>query len=112
VALLAALHKRITEGQDPAQILADIARDGVPMKISVDLDALEEAVRDAGVNTTPAAGLSEKFLISQKKKGPDADNVRAIKAQAIDLADTLEEVVRNEGVKILRDEPEVSLDPV
>lgn len=112
VALLSALHKRITEGQDPAQILADIARDGVPMKVSVDLDALEVAVRDAGVSTTPAAGLSEKFLISQKKKGPDADNVRAIKAQAIDLADTLEEVVRNEGVKILRDEPEVSLDPV
>jgi len=112
VALLASLHKRIVEGQDPSQILADIARDGVPMKSAVDLDALETAVREAGVSTTPAAGLSEKFLISQKKKGPDADNVRAIKAQAIDLADTLEEVVRGEGNRILQGEPEETPDPV
>ncbi|PTX52515.1 YqaJ-like recombinase protein [Gemmobacter caeni] len=112
VALLAALHKRIVDGQDPGQILADIARDGVPMKSAVDLDALEAALREAGVNTTPAAGLSEKFLISQKKKGPDADNVRAIKAQAIDLADTLEEVVRNEGNRILQGDPDEDPNPV
>jgi len=112
VALLAALHKSITEGKDPSPLLADIARTGVPMKSSVDLDDLEVAVRAAGVNTTPAAGLSEKFLISQKKKGADADNVRAIKAQAIDLADTLEDVVRNEGSKILQGDPEEDPNPV
>jgi len=106
VALLCALHKRITEGADPSPVLADIARDGVPTKVALDLDALEEAVRGAGVNTTPAAGLAEKFLISQKKKGEDADNVRVIRAQAIELADTLEEVVRQEGTRILQGEPD------
>jgi len=106
VALLAALHKKITAGEDPSPVLADIARDGVPTKVSVDLDALEEVVRAEGVNTTPAAGLSEKFLMSAKKKGEDAENVRAIRAQAIDLADTLEEVVRQEGTRLLQGEPD------
>jgi hypothetical protein len=106
VALLTALHKKITEGEDPSPVLADIARDGVPMKISVDLDALEEAVRDAGVNTTPAAGLAEKFLISQKKKGEDADNVRTIKAEAIEFADQIEETIQQVGGRILQGEPE------
>lgn len=106
VALLAALHKRVTEGADPSPLLADIAREGVPTKISLDLDALEEAVRAAGANTTPAAGLAEKFLISAKKRGEDADNVRTIKAEAITFADEIEELVREVGVRILQGEPE------
>lgn len=107
IGLLAALHKRIVEGQDPAPILADIARTGVPMKSEVDLEALEKAVRDAGVNTTPAAGLTEKFLISQKKKGDDADNVRAIKTEAIALADEIEGLIQLVGGRILAgEEPE------
>lgn len=106
VALLSSLHKRITEGKDPSPVLADIARDGVPTKISLDLDALEEAVRGAGVNTTPAAGLSEKFLISQKKKGEDADNVRTIRAQAIEFADEIETVIREVGTRIIEGDPE------
>jgi predicted phage-related endonuclease len=106
VALVLALHKRITEGADPSPVLADIARDGVPTKITIDLDALEEAVRGAGVNTTPAAGLAEKFLISQKKKGEDADNVRAIKTEAIAFADQIEETIQQVGGQILQGEPD------
>jgi hypothetical protein len=106
VALLTALHKRVVEGEDPSPVLADIARDGVPTKISVNLDALEEAVRDAGANTTPAAGLAEKFLISQKKKGEDADNVRLIKAEAIEFSDPIEETIQQVGGRILQGEPE------
>lgn len=106
IALLAALHKRITGGQDPGPILADIARTGVPMKSELDLDALEAAVRDAGVNTTPAAGLTEKFLISQKKSGDDAENVRAIKAEAIAFADQIEETIQQVGGRILQGDPE------
>lgn len=106
LALLSALHKRIVEGEDPSPVLADIARTGVPMKSAIDLEELEAAVREAGVSTTAAAGLSEKFLISQKKKGPDADNVREIKTQVIDLADRIEEVVREEGTRILQGEPD------
>ena len=64
-------------------------------------------MRDAGVNTTPAAGLTEKFLISQKKKGDDADNVRAIKTEAIALADEIEGLIQLVGGRILAgEEPE------
>ena len=106
VALLAALHKRITEGEDPAPILADIARTGVPTKVEIDLDALEAELSAAGVNTTPAAGLAEKFLISQKKKGADADNVRTIKTEAIAFADEIEGLIVQVGGRILHGDPE------
>jgi predicted phage-related endonuclease len=106
VALLTALHKRVVDGEDPSPLLADIARDGVPTKISVNLDALEEAVRAAGVNTTPAAGLTEKFLISSKKKGEDADNVRTIKAEAIAFADHIEETIQTVGTLVLQGDVE------
>lgn len=106
IALLAALHKRITEGQDPGPVLADIARTGIPTKTELNLETLEEAVRAAGANTTPAAGLAEKFLISQKKKGDDAENVRAIKAEAIALADEIESLIEQVGGRILAGEPE------
>jgi predicted phage-related endonuclease len=106
VALIAALHKRITAGEDPAPILADIARTGVPTKSEIDLDALEEELRGVGVSTTPAAGLAEKFLISQKKKGEDADNVRTIKTEAIAFADEIEGLIGKVGSRILQGEPE------
>ena len=106
VAMISALHQSISQGEDPSRILADIARDGVPMKISLDLDSLEEEVRSVGVNTTSAAGLSEKFLISQKKKGEDADNVRLIKAEAIAFADQIEDAIQQVGTKILEGDPE------
>ena len=106
VALLTALHKKIVDGEDPSPVLADIARDGVPTKISVNLDALEEAVRAAGVNTTPAAGLTEKFLISQRRKGEDADNVRTIKAEAIAFADHIEETIQTVGTRVLQGDVE------
>jgi len=106
VALIAALHKRITEGADPAPVLADIARTGVPTKSEIDLNALEAELRETGVNTTPAAGLAEKFLISQKKKGEDADNVRTIKTEAIAFADEIEGLVGKVGGRILQGEPE------
>ena len=111
IALLSALHKLIVEGQDPSPVLADIARTGVPMSSEVDLDRLEEAVRSAGVNTTPAAGLTEKFLISQKKKGDDADNVRAIKTEAIALADEIEGLIQMVGGRILAGDEAAEPDP-
>lgn len=106
LALIAALHKRITEGSDPSPILADIVRDGVPTKLSLNLEALEKAVSDTGANTTPAAGLAETFRISQRKTGEDADNVRALKAEAISFADEIEDLVRQVGGQILAEEPE------
>lgn len=111
--MLEALHETITSGEDPGPALADLARSGVPMKAKMDLNALAEAVEAAGANPTPAAGLQERFSISRKKSGEEADRVRAIKAHVIDLADTLEDVISEEGTKILRgdaEEEEPSLD--
>jgi hypothetical protein len=50
--------------------------------------------------------LQERFTLSRKKQGDEAEKVRAIKAQVIDLADTLENVVAEEGNKILRGDPD------
>lgn len=104
--LLESLHKTIVSGEDPGPALADLARNGVPKKRALDAPALAEAVEEAGATTTSAAGLQERFTLSRKKKGDEADKVREIKAQVIDLADTLETVVAEQGENILRGAPE------
>ena len=77
---------------------------GLPFKKTFDADRLAEDLKAAGVDTLPAATLKELFAISRKSKGPEADQVRALKEEVSDLADHLEEVALAEGEKILMGE--------
>lgn len=88
------------DGDGLISLIQDMrASGGFPEKSNLDVEALIAALEEEGVSVLPAAGISERFAISRAKK--NADIVGRLKAQAIDLADTVEEVVEDQASTIL-----------
>lgn len=99
--ILEDLYDALEAGEDPALVLQDFAEAGVPRKRKLDTHALAAALEDAGVNTTPAAGIQERFTISRKKKGDEALRVAELRDEASTLADFLEDALRKAAPEIL-----------
>ena len=111
--ILNLLVTEVRDGGDPSQILQDLARDGVPMKQVFNADGLEQALREAGVDTVEAAGIKGTFGLSTKKKGPEAEAVSRLRGMVSELVDALDDVVRENAEKIIKgeEEPEVLPEP-
>lgn len=95
------------EEADLPALISDMAEaGGVPYKQVLNVEELIKDLEGLGVSITAAAGVSEKFSLSRAKK--HADKVRVLKDQAIQLTDTIEEVVEAEAPRLLRDPEQVA----
>lgn len=101
VEILSALVTEIRDGGDPSGLLEDLARDGVPVETSLDLNALAAHLEEIGISTGEAAGLKSTFAITRKKKGPGYEAATRLRDSIADLVEDLEVVVQDTATRII-----------
>lgn len=109
--ILSLLIAEVREQGDPSALLADLARNGIPLQKKLDADALAEALQNAGIDTIEAAGIRASFGLSRKKKGPEAETVARLRDGVAELVEALDDVVQETAEKLIRGEEEVDTFP-
>lgn len=99
--MLSDLISIMQKGEDPGPKLAEILQVGVPRTTSLDVDRLVAHLEEIGVNLTEAMDLQERFTLTRKTKGPEADQLRQVRADVSGLVDELEEVIADQAKAIL-----------
>lgn len=96
-------------GQTDASLqraLDALADEGLPMKSRLDAERLVEHLEAIGVDPMEAADVKERFSLTRKKKGSEAEILRGIRMEAIDLVDSIEETLEEAAPRLARGERE------
>lgn len=104
--MLSGLLDAYRNGEDIEERMTSLLETGLPKKKKLNLDALAEALEEAGIDTIEAAGIKASFGLTRKKKGPGAERLVELRHSVSELMEALDEVVRETAGKIIRGERE------
>lgn len=96
----------VADAATVTRIIAEMRETGLPLMIKLDADALAKRLEVEGVSTLPAATLTESFALSRKQKGPEAEKLAALKLEASEAVDMIENMAERSAPGILN--PEVA----
>ncbi|MCE6959669.1 YqaJ viral recombinase family protein [Cereibacter sphaeroides] len=92
-AFVTRLYTEIHEGRDVRQMLEAFHEEGLPIEKKLDLAALAQHLEELDISTNEAAGVSERFALTAKKKGPEFERLVLLKDHVSEMMEEIEERV-------------------
>lgn len=105
VALLTSIVEAYKAGEDIAPKIESLAQDGLPVEMKLDLERLALDLDERDIDTIEAAEVRASFGLTRKKKGPEAERLAKLRDSVTELAEALDDVVRETAQKIILGQP-------